>query len=165
MATGTNGIPTVSELVVGRGLSAPSGYATNQCPPKTVIVSNMGGVVPSTYSSNQLVKYSDVLKAVSKYTLQITTLSTYASLALFPATGTPNASYNYVLIQPDAPKYYVITFNPGAALPVNNITYPTQPITVSIGSQYRVWGKLYSSSSWTLVATLTHVNSNASHLI
>lgn len=59
MATGTNGIATVNELVGGRGLNAPSGYSNNQCPPKSVI-SSMGGDVPSTYASNQLVKYSDV---------------------------------------------------------------------------------------------------------
>lgn len=59
MATETNGIATVNDLVVGRGLSAPSGYSNNQCPPKSVI-SSMGGDVPSTYASNQLVKYSDV---------------------------------------------------------------------------------------------------------
>jgi hypothetical protein len=59
MATETNGIATVNELVSGKGLNAPSGYSNNQCPPKSVI-SSMGGDVPSTYASNQLVKYTDV---------------------------------------------------------------------------------------------------------
>ena len=59
MATGTNGIATVNDLV-GKGLFPPSGYTSNQCPPREVIVSSMGGAVPSNYASNQLVIYSDV---------------------------------------------------------------------------------------------------------
>lgn len=58
MATGTNGIATVSELVA-KGLKSIPGYASNQCPPKEAIV-NGGGDVPSTYASDQLVKYTDV---------------------------------------------------------------------------------------------------------
>ena len=59
MATGTNGIATVNDLVTGKNLNSPSGYASNQCPTKADIL-NMGGSVPSTYGTNQLVKYSDV---------------------------------------------------------------------------------------------------------
>jgi hypothetical protein len=59
MATGTNGIATTSELMYGKGLSPPSGYSSNQCPPKSVILS-MGGTITGSYQANQLVKYSDV---------------------------------------------------------------------------------------------------------
>lgn len=61
MATGTNGIATVSELEA-KGLNPISSYASNQCPPKEIIV-NRGGSVSSAYASDQLVKYSDVIIA------------------------------------------------------------------------------------------------------
>ena len=60
MATGTNGIATVNDLVTGKGLYSPPNYSSNQCPTRQIIVSSMGGAVSATYSSDQLVKYSDV---------------------------------------------------------------------------------------------------------
>lgn len=61
MATGTNGIATVNDLVVGKDLN-PLSYASNQCPTKEMI-GNMGGGVNNAYVSNQLVRYSDVTRA------------------------------------------------------------------------------------------------------
>ena len=66
MATGTNGIATIGELISGKGLDSPAGAGwsnTNQCPTKNAIITHMHGSVSGTYSSNQLVKYSDVSKA------------------------------------------------------------------------------------------------------
>lgn len=74
MATGTNGIATVNDLVVGKGLSsaAGAGYSDNQCPTRNAILSSMGGVVSGTYSSNQLVKYSDVSKTIDGVLFTVT---------------------------------------------------------------------------------------------
>lgn len=62
MATETNGIATINDLVVGKYLNPPAGYSNNQCPPKEVIL-NMGGTVVG-YAQNQLIRYSDVLKVI-----------------------------------------------------------------------------------------------------
>lgn len=63
MATETNGIATINDLVVGKYLNPPAGYSNNQCPPKEVIL-NMGGTVVGGYAQNQLIRYSDVLKVI-----------------------------------------------------------------------------------------------------
>ena len=60
MAIGTNGIATISDLMTGKGLSAPAHgpHDPNRCP-TAYEVSTMGGTT-SGYQANQLVKYSDV---------------------------------------------------------------------------------------------------------
>ena len=58
MATGTNGIATINDLVDGKYLNPPGEYG-NKCPTKALILT-MGGAVSAIYDSNQLVKYSDV---------------------------------------------------------------------------------------------------------
>lgn len=59
MATGTNGIATISDLIYSKGLNPPSGqYDPNRCP-TAYEISTMQGTT-SGYQANQLVKYSDV---------------------------------------------------------------------------------------------------------
>lgn len=91
MATGTNGIATINDLVDGKHLNPPGEYG-NRCPTKALILT-MGGSVPSTYDTNQLVKYSDVTASsdlirdfvvynwgsVPIYTIQFTLENTYYS--------------------------------------------------------------------------------------
>ena len=88
MATETNGIATVNDLVVGKYLNPPGEYG-NRCPTKALILT-MGGGVPAIYESNQLVKYSDVTGntrefvvynwgSVPIYTIQFTLENTYYS--------------------------------------------------------------------------------------
>lgn len=62
MATGTNGIATISDLITGKGLKEPvfGPHDPNRCP-TAYEVSTMGGTT-SGYQANQLVKYSDVIK-------------------------------------------------------------------------------------------------------
>lgn len=169
MATGTNGIATIGDLIYGKGLSAPPApYDGNKCPIAYEVSTTMGGSTGGGYQANQLVKYSDVSKITIEYVIEITTSIDYSSLALFPNTSTiPNPAYNYTLLRRVAQgvKTYIIRFNHGSGLSVNDPAYPNNPITIYIGSQYRVWGKVNSGSPWTYVATLTHVNSSSSYLI
>lgn len=61
MATGTNGIATIGDLIYSKGLNPPSGqYDPNRCP-TAYEVSMMGGTITGSYQANQLVKYSDVI--------------------------------------------------------------------------------------------------------
>ena len=164
MATGTNGIATFSDLITGKGLIPPAGsYNPNKCP-TAYEVSAMGGTT-SGYQANQLVKYSDVPNRTIQFALTLRTSITYSSLALFPANGIPNPAYSYTLISPVAPKNYVIIFNQGAGIKVNNPNYPTNTMNVHSGSQYRVFAKINTGSSWTLIATLTHVDNDKLELI
>lgn len=164
MATGTNGIATVSDLVNGKGLSNPQNLLQALCPTR-IQIESMGGIVSGSYSHNQLVKYSDVTKATVTYTLIIHTYyNSYYAIALFPNVGTPSVSYSYyTFLQNFSPNYYMTTFSQGAALRVNSIQ--GSPQYVSIGNTYTVWGLLTSSSNWTKIATLTHVDQNISHLV
>lgn len=167
MATGVNGIATVNDLVTGRGLIPLLGYANNQCPPKSVILS-MGGDVPSTYASNQLVKYSDVIKSpvTTTYTLAITTSIAYSSLAFFTTHGgTPSPTAIYMLVASSSPKNYIMTFNQGAGIRVNNPADPLHRVTIHHGSQFRVMGKVSYDAPWTLIATLTHIDGNRNVVI
>lgn len=166
MATGINGIATVSELIFGKGLTQPiSGqpYEDNKCP-TAYEVSTMQGTT-SGYQANQLVKYSDVSNRTIQFALTIRTSITYSSLALFPVNGIPNPAYSYTLLSSVAPKNYVIIFNQGAGIKVNNPNYPTTTMNIYSGSQYRVFGKVNAGSSWTLIATLTHVDNDKLELI
>ena len=166
MATGTNGIATISDLMTGKGLAPPPGpYDSNRCP-IAYEISTMGGSAGGGYQANQLVKYSDVTKATVTYTLTIHTYyNNYYRIALFTNIGAPSVSHNSYYTYPKsvAPKYYITTFSAGSALGVNDMS--ANPVYVSIGNTYTVWGLLTSSSNWTKIATLTHVDGNKSQLI
>lgn len=60
MATGTNGIATVGDLMQGKLLSNPENLLLTLCPTRTQI-EGMDGIVSGSYSHNQLVKYSDII--------------------------------------------------------------------------------------------------------
>jgi hypothetical protein len=73
MATGTNGIATIGELVSLKGLTPPyPGYDPNKCPIAAEIVNLMGGVINGSYQENQLVRFSDVTKKSSGVLFTIT---------------------------------------------------------------------------------------------
>ena len=166
MATGTNGIATVNDLVGGKGLRPPLDYTTNQCPPKEVIVNGMRGIVPSAYVSNQLVKYSDVVKAITIYTLRIITTTAYSSLALFTSTGgIPNPASVYYLMVTDSPKNYIMTFAQGSGIMVNDPASPSSPVTIYNGHLYKVGVRVSLGSPWTIIATLMHVDGNKTEYI
>ena len=167
MATGTNGIATIGELMSGKSLAPPPGqYNSNRCP-TAYEVSLMGGTTPGGYQLNRLVRYSDVTKPIATYILAITTTTVYSSLALFTTTGgDPYPTYSYILTPPVQPggKDYIITFPQGSGINVNTI-YPISLVTIYNGAQYRVMVKVNSGSPWTYLATLTHVDGNRSELI
>ena len=145
MATGTNGIATIGELVSGKGLAPPPApYDSNECPVSAEIGINMGGNIAGSYAMNQLVKYSDVSRRPKTYTLSITTMTAYASLALFTLSGgNPDPAYSYTLITPfeQGQNNYIVTFTEGSGIKVNDAIYSIYPgglTTIYNGTQYRV---------------------------